>query len=68
MVTSSTEIPVNYCLRLRSDGWFVYDVDVENISMIIPYREIYRSVVRQQGVNCWLQGVRAYQRPPLNSI
>lgn len=59
IVTSSNEIPVNYRLRLRSDGWFVYDVEVENVSMISSYRETYRSVVRRQGMDELLAEMRA---------
>ena len=58
IVTSSNEIPVNYRLRLRSDGWFVYDVEVENVSMISSYRETYRSVVRRSGMEDLLADMR----------
>jgi len=58
IVTSSNEIPVNYRLRLRSDGWYVYDVEVENVSMISSYRETYRSVVRRQGMDELLAEMR----------
>ncbi|MBT8145780.1 MAG: ABC transporter substrate-binding protein [Gammaproteobacteria bacterium] len=58
IVTSSNEIPVNYRLRLRSDGWFVYDVEVENVSMISSYRETYRSVVRRSGMDELLADMR----------
>ncbi len=58
IVTSSNEIPVNYRLRLRSDGWYVYDVEVENVSMISSYRETYRSVVRRSGMDNLLSEMR----------
>jgi len=58
IVTSSNEIPVNYKLRLRSDGWFVYDVEVENVSMISSYRETYRSVVRRSSMDELLDEMR----------
>ncbi|MEZ5490295.1 MAG: ABC transporter substrate-binding protein [Gammaproteobacteria bacterium] len=58
IVTSANEIPVNYRLRLRSDGWYVYDVEVENVSMISSYRETYRSVVRRSGIDELLAEMR----------
>jgi len=58
VVTSSNEIPINYKLRLRSDGWFVYDVEVENVSMVSSYRETYRSVVRRSGMDGLLEQMR----------
>ena len=51
ILASNNEIPVNYKLRLRSDGWFVYDVEVENVSMVSSYRETYRSVVKRDGMD-----------------
>ena len=58
IVTSNNEIPINYKLRQRSDGWFVYDVEVENVSMVSSYRETYRSVVRRDGMDGLLSQMR----------
>jgi len=58
IVTAANDIPVNYKLRLRSDGWFVYDVEVENVSMISSYRETYRSAVRRSGMDRLLNDMR----------
>jgi phospholipid transport system substrate-binding protein len=58
IVTTSNEIPINYKLRLRSDGWFVYDVEVENVSMVSSYRDTYRSVVRRDGIDGLLAQMR----------
>jgi phospholipid transport system substrate-binding protein len=59
IVTSSNEVPVNYKLRLRSDGWFVYDVEVENVSMVSSYRDTYRSIVRRDGMDGLIEQMRA---------
>ena len=58
IVTANNEIPINYKLRLRSDGWFVYDVEVENVSMVSSYRETYRGVVRRDGMDGLLEQMR----------
>jgi len=58
IITSSNEIPINYKLRLRNNGWFVYDVEVENVSMVSSYRETYRSVVRRDGMDGLLAQMR----------
>jgi phospholipid transport system substrate-binding protein len=58
ILTADKEIPINYKLRLRSDGWFVYDVEVENVSMVSSYRETYRSVVRRDGLDGLLAQMR----------
>lgn len=56
--TSNKDIPINYKLRLRRDGWFVYDVEVENVSMVSSYRDTYRSVVRRDGMDGLLTQMR----------
>ena len=58
IMTGGNEIPIDYKLRLRSDGWFVYDVDVENVSMVSSYREPYRSIVRREGMDGLLAQMR----------
>jgi len=59
ILTSTNEVPVNYKLRLRSDGWFVYDVEVENVSMVSSYRDTYRSIVRRDGMDGLIEQMRA---------
>lgn len=58
VVTENNNIPIVYQLRKRSDGWFVYDVEVENVSMVSTYRETYRSIVRRDGMSGLLQQMR----------
>lgn len=57
-LAASGEIPVIYKLRQRSDGWFVYDVEIENVSMVSTYRETYRSVAKKSGMDGLLQQMR----------
>jgi phospholipid transport system substrate-binding protein len=59
VIRSATgDIPLIYKLRKRSDGWFVYDVEIENVSMVSTYRETYRSVVRKDGMDGLLKQMR----------
>lgn len=51
ILSSGGEIPVNYKLRKRSDGWFVYDVEVENVSMVNSFRDTYRGIISKQGMD-----------------
>lgn len=46
---SNTEIPIEYRLVLSHDQWFVYDVVVEDISLIKNYRSSYGEIVRKSG-------------------
>jgi len=58
VLAASGEIPLVYKLRKRSDGWFVYDVEIENVSMVSTYRETYRSVVKRSGMSGLLEQMR----------
>lgn len=58
VLAAQKRIPVTYKLRKRSDGWFVYDVEVENVSMVSSYRETYLSVVGRNGVDGLLEQMR----------
>ncbi|HWK53816.1 MAG TPA: ABC transporter substrate-binding protein [Hyphomicrobiales bacterium] len=58
IVVQSGNVPVSYKLRQRSDGWFVYDVEVENVSMVSSYRETYRNIVGRSGMDGLLQQMR----------
>jgi phospholipid transport system substrate-binding protein len=42
-----TEVPVEAKLRLRGDRWLVYDIAVENISLIANYRSQFDRIIRQ---------------------
>ncbi|MDY6982762.1 MAG: ABC transporter substrate-binding protein, partial [Pseudomonadota bacterium] len=64
VVTKTANVPVNYKLRKRNDGrWLVYDVEVENVSMVSSYRDTYRDIVRRDGVDGLLEQMRAKAAP-----
>ena len=45
----NTDIPIDYSLVIKGDDWFVYDVVVEDISLIKNYRSSYGEIVRKEG-------------------
>jgi len=47
--SGSTEIPIDYRMVKKGDDWFVYDVVVEDISLIKNYRNSYGEIVRKEG-------------------
>ena len=49
IITSSTEIPVNYKLYLKKAEWYVYDVIIEGVSLISSYRSTYQEIVKKDG-------------------
>ncbi len=47
----NTDIPITYKLIPRGQTWLVYDVVIENASLVRSYRSSYASIVRKQGMN-----------------
>jgi phospholipid transport system substrate-binding protein len=51
IVTSTVEIPIDYKLVKKGNDWRVYDVVIEEVSLISNYRNTYRDVVRRDGID-----------------
>ena len=45
VVTASREIPIDYRVILKDGKWKVYDVIVENVSLVQNYRSQFRSIL-----------------------
>jgi len=46
MVTQrEVEIPINYRLRKRANGWFIYDVSIEGVSLVNNYRTQFNKIL-----------------------
>lgn len=46
-VTSKNEIPINYKLRKKANGWMVYDVEIETVSLVLNYRNQFDSIINR---------------------
>ena len=49
IVTKSVEIPINYKLTLTGDKWLVYDVVIEEVSLVRSFRSSYSEIVKKEG-------------------
>lgn len=56
--TANSDIAVNYSLRQRPTGWFIYDIVVEDVSLLSSYRSTYRSIIRRSGIDALLNDIR----------
>jgi phospholipid transport system substrate-binding protein len=55
VVTRSAEIPIIYRV-IRKDGeWKIYDVVIENVSLVRNYRSSYDQIAREQGIDRLLE-------------
>jgi phospholipid transport system substrate-binding protein len=44
-------IPINYLLRLGDDGWKVFDISVDDVSLVTNYRSSFSRAIRKDGVD-----------------
>lgn len=49
VVVANREIPVSYKMRLKGKEWLVYDVIIEEVSLISNYRNSYAEIVHDEG-------------------
>ena len=47
ITTDKKEVDITYRLHKKKDGWRVYDVLVEGISLVKNYRDQFRSIIRR---------------------
>jgi len=45
VVTASKEIPIIYRVILKDNGWKVYDVVIENVSLVLNYRTQFNDIL-----------------------
>ena len=44
-------IPINYSLRLGDDGWKVFDISVDEVSLVTNYRSSFARAIKKDGVD-----------------
>jgi phospholipid transport system substrate-binding protein len=49
--SSGQPVPIDYGLQKNADGWKVYDVVVDNISLVTNYRGSFASEIRKSGID-----------------
>jgi len=45
IVTSSKEIPISYRVLLKDGAWRVYDIVIENVSLVLNYRTQFNDIL-----------------------
>ncbi len=59
-------VSVDYALWKRADGWKVFDVTVEGVSLVQNYRAQFDDVVRSDGIDQLIERIRQKEAIPLN--
>ena len=44
-------IPINYMLRSGADGWKVFDISVDEVSLVTNYRSSFARAIKKNGVD-----------------
>jgi phospholipid transport system substrate-binding protein len=44
-------IPINYALRLGDEGWKVFDVSVDEVSLVTNYRSSFARAIKRDGID-----------------
>ncbi|MDI6726634.1 MAG: ABC transporter substrate-binding protein, partial [Smithellaceae bacterium] len=58
IVTSSKEIPIAYRLILKDGTWKVYDIVVENVSLVLNYRTQFNEILAKNTPEQLLETLR----------
>jgi len=52
-------VPMDYSLRLGDDGWKVFDVSVDEISLVTNYRSSFARAIKRDGVDGLIRTLQA---------
>ena len=55
-------IPIDYSLRLGDDGWKVFDVSVDEVSLVTNYRSSFARAIKKDGVDGLIKSLQARNR------
>ena len=47
----TSSIPVNYEMKLGENGWKVFDIYIEGVSMVMSYRSTFGSQIQESGID-----------------
>jgi phospholipid transport system substrate-binding protein len=64
MRPDSLPVHVDYAMRKTSEGWKIYDINVEGMSLVLTYRSEFEQVTRQSGVEGLLKRLAEKNTPP----
>lgn len=60
-------LPIDYSLIKKEDGWKVYDVVIEGVSLVTNYRGQFSTEVRQSGMDGLIQRLADKNKQPSSS-
>ncbi len=58
VVDTKKKVPVRYVLLHEKDGWRVFDIKIEGISMVNTFRSDFKQAVSQKGIDGFLADLK----------
>jgi phospholipid transport system substrate-binding protein len=64
---SSQPVSIDYEMEKTPNGWKVYDVKVDGVSLVTTYRDTFATEVREKGIDGLIKSLAAKNRDPERS-
>lgn len=58
LLDNNTEIPIDYKMVFNGDRWVVYDLRIENVSLVANYRSDFSRIINKDGVPALMKKMR----------
>jgi phospholipid transport system substrate-binding protein len=58
IVTQTGTIPINYIMLRKETAWHVYDVVIENVSLVGNYRSSFNDIIKRDGFPSLIDGMK----------
>ena len=62
---STQPVTIDYELEKTGNGWKIYDVKVDGVSLVTTYRDTFATEVREHGIDGLIKSLSAKNREPL---
>lgn len=59
ILTSTVDIPISYKLEQKDNDWLVYDVVIEEVSLVRSYNSTYKDIIMKSGIDGLLEDMEA---------
>lgn len=64
---STQPVTIDYELEKTDNGWKIYDVKVDGVSLVTTYRDTFATEVRERGIDGLIKSLATKNREPLVS-
>lgn len=64
---STQPVTIDYELEKTDNGWKIYDVKVDGVSLVTTYRDTFATEVRERGIDGLIKSLATKNREPLST-